>query len=460
METRPGRLNGERRWTVPAAAVVVAAALLACQSGAARAQMSEDSRSQLLDQFLAPDLPGVGVSPGVTVRSRLRQEYDPLGIRAGGFLIRPLASVRSGYDDNVLGTRNPRGSAFVQTSATLQASSNWSSDGLAAGLAVDDVRYLDTPQQSVTNWTASLGGFYEFGRDALLASYQHQTLNQTPRDLGVPLLDSTIQYRIDSVRIGYSLPINRLTLLPELGIANFSFDDGSVAGVPYPQRYRNRTVVTPGLVVRYELAPRRNLVGVVRNSIADYRRPLPGAVVRDYNDTAVLAGMDYDDGGLWRFRALVGYEVRTFTSSAFKTIQAPIAEASVTFIPSGLTTLNGTVARRIADSAAETTSGFTETAVSLSVDHEYLRNVLLRARGTVLYAEYNRGGGTQTLYSVGGGATWLLDRNLRLSANYDLAIRRSDASGTLGPTGANVPGQRFGGNYTESIYMLQLSVGL
>ena len=107
--------------------------------------------------------------------------------------------------------------------------------------------------------------------------------------------------------------------------------------MPYLQTFRNRTVVAPAVVARYELAPRRNLVLMVRNVTADYTNPAAGSPNRNYNDTSVLVGIDYDGGGLWRYRLAVACEVRVFTSSALKSIQAPLVEARAIFTPTGLT---------------------------------------------------------------------------------------------------------------------------
>ncbi len=414
------------------------------------------ARAQLLDQVLNLGFAGVAAEPGVTVASRLRPDYDPLGVRVGVALIRSELSAAVGYDDNVTGTRRARGSTLALTRARLQAGTEQSDRAAAASFTLDDVRYLDQPRQSFTNWTAALGGSLDLGRDRLILGYSHGNLNQTPRDLDTPALDRAIAYRQDSARGMVVVNLNRLSLRPELVVSRFDFDDGSVAGAPYRQRFRNRVVVTPSATAAYELAPRRNAVVVVRNQTAHYTTPTPGLPKRDYNDTTVLTGVDFDSGGVWRFRVLAGYEVRQFSSAAFKTIQAPVIEGTVIYTPTGLTTLTGTLTRRIQDSADETTVGYTETAARLSVDHEYLRNVLFKAQGGVSLIDQRQRGGQQTLYTAGAGITWLLDRNLRAAATYDFTSRQSNAADTSRVT----QGVRLGGGYSESRTLLQLSLGL
>ncbi len=430
-----------------AVATAALAGLLMFQGQAARAQ--------LLDQLINPNVSGVRVEPGVTVLSRLRPDYDYGGIRVGSVLVRSEYSEAAGYDDNVTGTSKGQGSSFVQSRLNLSAATDLSRYGAAVRLTVNDNRYLDQPKQSATDWTASAGGFYELGRDTVSLDYSHANLVQTPRDLDTPRLDKTIAYRVDTVQAGYRITFNRLSLRPVLALQLYDFDDGTIAGQPYPQRFRNRVVAAPAVTASYEFSPGRTAVLVVRGLDASYTNRPIGSTVRDFNDESVLAGLDFASGGPWRFRLLAGYEVRNFVSSRVKTIQAPIVEGTVIYTPTGLTTLTGAVGRRIQDSADETTVGYTETSARFSVDHEYYRNVLLRAQGGFFLDEYN-GGGNQSLLSGGAGATWLVNRTVRLSATYDFTTRLSSGGGVVSLT----PTLRSSTGYSDNRYLLQLGISL
>jgi hypothetical protein len=192
---------------------------------------------------------------------------------------------------------------------------------------------------------------------------------------------------------------------------------------------------------------------VVRDSNANYT--MAGFSSLNYNDIAVLGGFDYDADGVIRYRALIGYEVRSFQNAQFKTIQAPIFEASAIWTPTGLTTVTGTVGRLIQAASATSSSTFTETYAQLRVDHEYLPNVLLRADIGAYYADYSAGGGNQAYYTAGVGITYLLNRNMQVAASYDFTGRQSNGNGNLGLTG-----QTFGSSYTDNRFLLSLRVGL
>ena len=180
----------------------------------------------------------------------------------------------------------------------------------------------------------------------------------------------------------------------------------------------------------------------------------------------MLGGVAYDVDGVVGLRLLGGYEERSFAaSSRYRTIQAPILEGSATWTPSELTTVTGSAARYIEDSAAEATVGYTETALKLQLDHEYLRNVILSLHGAFYLDDYQRsasgiGGGTQNSLTAGAGASWSLNRNMRLAADYTYSTRNSSAGGNVLPQDFQVSGEVFGSNYSENIFRLTLHLTL
>lgn len=432
----------------PALALTVLA-LTALGSGRAHAQL-------LLDQYLSADIPGVGIEPGVTVLSRRRPEYDPLGVRVGEVTILAQLLETFGFDDNVLGRATKKGSAVIESNAQVQGLYDHSDTRGFVTLNVDDNRFPQQDAQSFTNWSASIGGSHTFDRDILSASYTHLNLNQTVRDLDVPLLDQALPFRVDAFRIDYRAQFSRVFIDPGLNVSSYNYSDGTVGGVPYLQGYRDRVVVEPNLTIGYELAPRESIVLVFRDDIGSYSNHTAGSVVRDFNDFAVLGGLDFEAGGIWRYRLLAGYETRQFTSSQIKSISEPVVEAEAIWNPSGRTTLTGSATRHVQDSANENTVGFTETALGLQVDHEVRRNVLVQAKASYLLDNYSQGGGSQDLYDARGAATWLLNRNMALVASYEFTHRISSGSGNLGI----LIGQAFSPTFSENRYLLQLRLAL
>jgi len=419
--------------------------------------MARTASAQRLDDYINANIPGFDTQPGVTVASRLRKGYDYQGLRMGDFTVLPELNQSIGFDSNVTGTKQPQGSGFSETQGSVQATSNWGRDSLGGLVSVDNNRFFSQPRQSYTNWTASAGGTYEIGRDVLYAGFTHLNLNQTPRDLDVPQLDAPIPFQIDDGRLNYRMVFSKLAVQPGIEIAGYSYSNGTAQGMPFIQSYRDRVEFTPSLTLSYDVAPLRSLVFVVNNSTARYTNQTPGSPTLNFNNFSALGGVSFDTGGKLRYRVLVGYATRHFSSSQFATISAPIVEASVAWNVTGLTTVTASAARYIQDGSSDSTVGYTETALKLAVDHEYLRNVLLNGHAVLYRDNYSQNQGTQTFYAVGTSATWLMNRHMRLVGSYEFSSRQSDTTALF-----NSPGsiQGFGASYADNRFLLQLKVGL
>jgi hypothetical protein len=236
---------------------------------------------------------------------------------------------------------------------------------------------------------------------------------------------------VDDFRAQYSAVFGRVSLTPNLDARAYSFDDTTVLGLPASQQYRNRAVLSGGVTARYAMGDQSGVLFVLQGSQSHYTDTPADQPTPNSRSVLAVGGIDYQATGPWRYRLLVGMEVRDFASAQFATRASPVAEASVIWTPTGLTTVTGLLTRRVEDPAAEGTSGFTYTSAKLIVDHEYLRNVLLQGRLKVQAAQFSEGG-TQAAFGAGAGVNWLVNRAMRLSVDYDLIVERGAKRGGFG----------------------------
>jgi hypothetical protein len=163
----------------------------------------------------------------------------------------------------------------------------------------------------------------------------------------------------------------------------------------------------------------------------------------------VLAGIDYDDDSLWRWRVLIGGEAREFASPRYRQQNTLIAEAGVRWQPSGLTTVAATIGRETQDAAQEGVSGLVYSSARLTIDHEYLRDLVFRASVGLQKADFF-GGGHQIGTTAGLGLTRVLNRNVRLSVTYD----QTEVHGSSIPTETLVSG------YSRGVGLVTLRLGM
>jgi hypothetical protein len=395
-------------------------------------------------------VPAYDMGDGVTVETRLHPEQMPLGLREGAFDFMPRLDQGIGYSSNAFPGPHRRGSWEVVTNPALSVGSNWSSDAFGALFSVQDTRYLALPAQDRTDVTATVGGRIDIGDDKLTLGAAHLTQHEDRGQIDTIASDRPIAFQIDDVRASYAISSNeRWSVVPSVEVTNWTYGGTTILGVPASQSYRDRVVVQGGTTVSYEFAPLRTAKFVFRAVGQEYTHTPAGQVSEDSTGYQVLAGIDYDDDSLWHWRLLVGVEARQFASSRYRQQNTLIAEAGVRWQPSGLTTVAATIGRETQDASQEGVSGLVYSSARLTIDHEYLRDLVFRASIGLQKADFF-GGGHQIGTTAGLGLTWVLNRNARLSVTYD----QTELHGSSMPTEALVSG------YSRGVGLVTLRLGM
>ena len=405
--------------------------------------------AELITALFPDGVPGYDNGDGVTVETRLHPDQMPLGIRDGTFDFLPRLDQAVGYTSNALPGPYRRGSWEVTSAPALGIASDWSRDSIGALLSVQNTSYLDLPSQSRTDVTLQLGGRIDIGDGNLTLGAAHLSEHEDRGALGTIASDRPIPFQIDDVRATYAMTDGRWTIEPGVQATNWTYGDTTILGVPASQGFRDRLVLQQEVTVRYELAPLRDLLFVVRGVQQNYAHTPVGQPSLDSTSYQMLAGLDYDADAVWRMRILVGGEARRFASPLYQAENTLIAEASAVWSPTGLTTLTATLTRQTGDAEQPAVSGLIYSGAKLTIDHEYLRDVLLQASFGLQRADFFQGG-----YQVGTDATFgitrVLNRNARLSLTYD-------------QTDVHVSGglaEAFGGGYSRGVVLVTMRLGL
>jgi hypothetical protein len=405
--------------------------------------------AELMTALFPDGVPGYDVDEGVTVETRIHPEQIPLGIREGAFEFLPQLEQSVGYTSNALPGQFRRGSWEVVTAPALAIGSGWSRDSFGALFSVHDTRYLALPSQDRTDTTVAVGGRLDIGEDKLTLAAAHLSLHEDRGALDTIASDRPIAFQIDDLRASYMITGGAWRVEPSVQATNWTFDSTTILGVPASQAYRDRLVMQGGAKIDYEFAPLRRVVFVARAVGQDYTHTPPGQPNPNSTSYQVLTGLDYDDDSVWHWRLLVGGEARRFTSKRYRPQNTLIAEAGVGWSPSGMTTVNATVSRETGDAEQQGVSGLVYTTARLTIDHEYLRDLLFRASVGLQKAEYFQGG-QQTGTMAGLGVTWVLNRSARLAFTYD----QIDVHGSSIPTETPIAG------YSRGVGLVTMRLGL
>ena len=408
--------------------------------------------AQYVQSYLPEGSPGFDTEAGVTVLSRRRELYETKATHIGSFTITPALDESFGYDSNVEGLPSGPGSAVLDTSGSLAVESDWDRNALSANVSVSDDRYFQLPGEDHTDWTASLGGYYTLGRGGLSLGYAHLAEHELGTEFGALISTSPVAYDVNDYRASFDLNLARFTITPNVDIQQFAFGQARSGGGIVDDSYRNRRLLQGGVTTRFDLGGDRGLLLELQGVQTDYPHHPSGTADISSDGFLGLTGIDYQASGVFRYRLLAGLETRSFASSAYGSTITPIAEASVTWTPTGLTTITETLAREVDSPATAGIGDYVYTVNRLDIDHELRRNILLHGGFSYQVADY-LGHGSQDAVTFSAGVTWLISKLVRVSADY----RYSSTSNPNVVQQSSI-GQRQGlsGNYNQNVFTIRL----
>jgi hypothetical protein len=395
------------------------------------------AHAQLLSRYLPQSVPGYEQDPVQAVLQNGGPDYNALGWRVGDVIVRPEVDESVGYNQNPLGLSNGRSSAEIESAASVNANTDWARDRIGISLNVDDQEFPELPIANQRTDSAFAGGRIDIGRDSLDLSVGHVDSDLGPTNVLTAGLVAPVPYESNDVRAAYNMLFNRLTVTPNIDFTTYRFGSARGDGGEVEDSGLDKNQVVGGATANYAFSEGRSAVFVWDETSADFINRGAGAPNPNYLDTVALAGLDYDTQSFFRYDVLVGYERRDFSGSGIHAISVPVVEASITYLPTLLTTLKAVAIRHLSDASYNVSENLTYTEGVLRVDHALRRNVLLNARVDAAYTDADATNAAHFQLSAGFGATWLLSRRVRLSADYTFSHGSSSGlAGTVSGIGA------------------------
>jgi hypothetical protein len=350
--------------------------------------------------------------------------YDPLGIRAGAFLIYPSLSVSEVYNDNVFAVDNNKDDDLITViEPQIRAESNFSrhSLGLTAGSEV--AFHINEEDEDYQDFFVSGDGRLDITRqnfvDAELLFARDHRDRDDPEDEG-DRDELTDLYRYGG-EVSFTQLFNRLNFRltgRALRTAYTESEDADEDVNQYDALLRTGFFVSPRINTfvegRYNLEKRD-------------RRQDFGGIERDSQGWGVSAGAAVDLTDLLVGEFSAGYRRQYFDEGDFDEEDGIAYNVNLTWTPTLLTTVRASGGGDFTPTTQdEAESNFRSTA-GLEVEHELLRNVILAADVRYTRDDFS-GDRTDDTIRAGGGVSYLINRNFSVDAGYNYTTRWSDDS--------------------------------
>jgi len=382
---------------------------------------------------------------GETVTNRPRPELDPLGVRAGGLSIYPRLGLQEFYNDNIFATDSNETDDFITLiSPRVDVTSDWTKHAFDLYAKAAIGRYADQTGEDFEDFSVGTNGRLDITQRAnLRAGVGYDRLHEgrgSPDDVrrtgGSPAVEPTL-FDDSSAFLTYRQLLGRFLLESGGVVDRLTYDNvRRENGETIINNDRDRAIIGGNLKIGYEFMP--GYTAFTKGEV-DYRRyddlccdalnPL-NQFDRDSQGYLIEVGTDFDVTAVLFGNVAIGYRSQDYDDSRFDTIGDVAGRASLTWNPTGLTTVSASITR--GDVIETTQSGspaIFETTGRVTLDHELLRNLLLQAVVSVSDDDYQDIDRSDTYVRAGFGAKYLMNRYIHLDLSYDYLSRGSNAQG-------------------------------
>ncbi len=378
--------------------------------------------------FLAPELAlaqAQPVDPNTTVTQRPRPEYDPLGIRAGTFLVFPELGVNGVYSDNVGFDEDDEESDFaVVVQPSVEFVSQWSRHLLQLEAGSNISIQTEESDEDYQDLFAVGSGRVDVSRQTNVVANAQARLDHEGRD---DPEDDGGDELTDIYRFGGGLAvnhqINRLGFTVGGDVQRSVFDDDD-------EEDRNANVYDLLLRTSYEVSPRFDMFVEGRYNIEDRDDNVDdNGVERDTDGYEARVGANVDLTAVLFGEVFAGYRVQRFEEDAFDDETGVSFGVDLNWNPTLLTSVGFSGQRDFRPTDEGGAASNFRTEFGVTVDHEVLRNVIVNGEAQYQNDDFRGDDREDDSFLVGGGVTVWLNRNLSLNAGYDYSERDSNQAG-------------------------------
>ena len=363
--------------------------------------------------------------------------YEAQGIRLGTMILRPSVTQSLGAErEKTGGTTTSR--TYLQTEIKGTLESDWSRHALTvtgAGLLQRNLSGTGEEKPSASldadlrldladRMVAHIRGGYSFTRED---ADDPNAISGAETQAGVHTLRGgvEVQRAFGVIRGTTGFDLER-QIYTDATLAN---------GTKLSMEDRDRLSGTLRGRIGYELSPAiiPFLEASAGRSSYDLRTDSQG-YERSHWIYAAKAGVELDMGEKLRGELGIGYKRAEFDDARLKALDSVTVDGDLVWSPQRGTDVNFGLSTSIEPSTTAGSSGYVSYSVNAGISHEVRDNVIARLTGTTTYRDYEGGGTNETLYTLGPGVTWGINRYVDLKGDlgYEITAReQGDDSRTL-----------------------------
>ncbi len=379
----------------------------------------------------APSPQGVATEP--------RSDYDALGVPLGAFLLFPSIDVTANYDDNVLRQQARHvGDEFTEVVPSIVINSQWGVHMLNWHANAQYYDYAKLHNETHLDWDTGATGRLDVLRGIDFAGLGDYMVGHEPRwSPDQPgFAERPTQYSLTHGEGAFNYHPYAFGASAGLIFDRYNYlTTPLIGGAVLNNQDRDRNDYQAYLKTGFEFSPGYSAFvrGIYNQHVFDLKRDRTG-VDRDSSGEEYSAGLDLAVTTLINGEVFLGY-LDHFYKPPLPNVAGFSYGAQLDWLPLQVLTIHLQASRILNDTTITGASAEDDRRVGLAADYELARDILVTASGDYTVTAFHGSARVDRFIDAGTTVTWLINRVLRLRAQYAFQTRSS-----------TVPGQFFNDN--------------
>lgn len=349
------------------------------------------------------------------------EPYDPVGIRAGSFVLFPEAETNFFGDTNILSSPSPESDVAFEFNPRLRAVSDWNVHALEfnASSTLSFFNEFDTEDDRFYELEAR--GRLDFTRRTNLQAIVSRGYAQEDRS-AINANNLTERTDVTSDRAAATLNhrFNRLSLRFRGGFNQTDYSDLTSGGVTFSNSERDRDEWEQAVRATWEFKPTLSVFSEAEFNQRDYGATAQADNIRrDSNGQRYRVGLDFGDTGqILRGEVSVGYGIQENENSRLNDVDAFLFDANAAWRVSELTTLLLSGRTAFDENTARLSGGIVTHAFGLEARHAFRRHLIGSAGINYSTRGYDNQDLDEHEWQGSLGVEYFLNRNAIVFSNY------------------------------------------
>lgn len=345
--------------------------------------------------------------------------FAPVGVRRGGFLLKPSIEFSGGYDNNPARSAGGKGSSFYIVAPEFMAQSLWSRHELTANVKGSYIGYGQTPSLDRPNVEAKVNGRIDVRRDLRIDLEGRGTIaTDSPGspDLPTSVANLPLNFTYGATG-GVAKRFNRFELSAKGTFDRAIYGDATLNnGAVDINKDRNYSQYGGALRGSYELTPGvKPFVEIGTDARVHDLAVDRSGFQRDSTGKYAKVGSTFELTRILTGEASVGWLTRNYDDPTLADLSGFTADASLVWLASALTTVTLTAKSSADESTLAGVSGVLTREAAVQVDHAFRRWLIGTAKFGYTRASYDGIVRVDSTYLASLALTYKLSRSLWLN---------------------------------------------